>query len=306
MDDVAHGFLDRKRILIVGAGYLGGTVARRAVAAGAQVTALTRRPEQASRLVEGGAMPVVADLETDSWHDKITTEPDLILNCVGAGHTGLSGYRRSYVDGFRSLLDWGRKTNCSSRLIYTSSTSVYLQDGGVRVDESAPVGHGNERGSCLIEAEQLAAQWPGPTTVLRLAGLYGPGRHHLLDELRRGAPELSGPGDRHLNLIHVDDATSAIVHVWRDQQDPVRYYNVADDSATPKVQLVEWLARRVGCAVPAFSENCAAARRFGPRDRIIANDRLKRELGWCPDYPSFREGYQAIFTDEAVVPEAGG
>lgn len=275
-----------------GAGYLGTAVIERALAAGARVCALTRNAARAADLAARGVEVITDDLAASSWHERVPPRPDFVLNCVGAGGGGLAGYRRSYVDGLRSILAWATGAGGGGALVYTSSTAVYPQSGGVTVDESAGLDGADERGRILREAEELASSWPGPATVLRLAGLYGPGRHHLLDTLRTGAATVAGRGDHRLNLVHRDDAVSAILAAWAQPASAAgAVFNVADDGATPKAEVVTWLARRLGRAVPEFTGVAVAGRRPDPPDRVVSNARLKARLAWTPRYPTFREGY---------------
>jgi nucleoside-diphosphate-sugar epimerase len=241
-----------------------------------------------------------------------------VLNSVGSGGGGLAGYRRSYADGMRSALAWAERGGAAAggTLVWTSSTSVYPQDGGATVDETAATG-GSERAEILLEAETLALRWgaaapvggldvggvPSPRLagarrafVLRLAGIYGPGRHHLLDQLRSGAAEIAGRGEHRLNLAHRDDICAA---VWAAFVAPPAVadgvFNVADDAPVTKSEVVAWLAARLGVAVPRFTgEPAAGARRTVTPDRVIANGKIRRELGWPLRFPSFREGYAAI------------
>ena len=283
--------------MIFGAGYVGVEVARQAVARGMRVTALTRNATNAEALRELGATALVADLAEKSWHDHpaLVGGAEFALNCVSSGGGGPAGYRRSYVDGMRSVLAWTGRAPVGT-LVYTSSTSVYPQDGGVRVDETAPTEGASENAQILREAENLLRGWDGGRSfVLRLAGIYGPQRHHLLDQLREGSGVVAGRGDHHLNLIHRDDIAGA---VWAAFGAPTEVkggvFNVADDGAAPKAEVVAWLAARLGVPVPIFTGAPATGRRLITPDRVIANDTLKRVLGWRPLYATFREGYDAI------------
>lgn len=298
MSTDAHGFLRGKRLVIFGAGYVGAALARRALQAGASVTALTRNPVTAAALAESGAQAVIADLAADDWHDRIPADAPLVVNCVASGGGGPEAYRRSYVDGLASILRWVRRSDRPGALAYTSSTSVYPQDGGVRVDETAPTGPAEGNAAVLLEAEQRALAWPGRATVLRLAGIYGPGRHHLLDQLRTGTDAVPGVGGYHLNLIHRDDIVEALVcALGAGDTGAERIFNVADDGAATKAEVMAWLAGRLGRPAPTFSGEPAPGRRRITPDRIIANDRLKRVLGWRPRYPTFREGYAALLAE---------
>lgn len=286
-----------KRLVVLGAGYVGAAVARQAVARGLRVTALTRNADSARALADAGVETVVADLTGDDWHGRVAGGADFILNSVGSGGDGLAGYRRSYVDGMRSALAWSERggVEAGGTLVWTSSTAVYPQDGGVTVDEAAATG-GSERAEILLEAETLAARWPGRSFVLRLAGIYGPGRHHLLDQLRAGAAELPGRGEHRLNLVHRDDICGAI---WAALAAPAAVtggiFNVADGAPATKAEVVAWLAARLIVAAPRFTgEAAVGTRRAVTPDRVIANGNIRRELGWRPRFPSFREGYAEI------------
>ncbi|MCF3648699.1 NAD-dependent epimerase/dehydratase family protein [Synoicihabitans lomoniglobus] len=291
----AHGFLQGMQLFVVGAGYVGRRVATAALRAGASVTALTRNPATAESLRAQGVGVIVADLATDSWHTQAPGNPDFVLNCVSSGGGGIAGYEHSYLNGARSLRRWGESLSRPGHLIYTGSTSVYLQDGGVTVDESMPAESGEPRARILRDTEDTLRSWPGPWTLLRLAGIYGPGRHHLLDGLRTRHPTVPGRGGHHLNLIHVDDIASAIIAAWaQPKASATRVFNVADNSRATKADVVTWLADRLGQTTPPFTGISAPGRRAHMPDRIISNDLLKRTLGWSPQYPTFREGYAAI------------
>jgi len=290
-----HGFKG-KHLAVLGAGYVGAEVVRQALARGLRVTALTRNPEKAAALRALGAEAVVADLAETGWHahPALAGGADFALDCVSSGGGGEDGYRRSYVGGMRSVLAWARRAPVG-RIVYTSSTSVYPQSGGARVDETAPTDGAAGSGRILLEAEALLRAWDGRGVVLRLAGIYGPGRHYLLDGLREGSGRVAGLGGHRLNLIHRDDIAGA---VWAALAAPPRVgdgiFTVADDGAAPKAEVVNWLAARLGLPPPVFTGEPAAGRRAITPDRVIANDKLKRVLGWRPLYPTFREGYTAI------------
>lgn len=285
-----------RHLVILGAGYVGGEVARQAATRGLRVTALTRNAEKARVLADAGVNVIVDDLAADTWHARLPEGADFVLNCVSSGGGGPAGYRHSYVEGMKSVLAWAAKGPVGT-ILYTGSTSVYPQDGGVRVDEEASVEETRAAGSPLVEAEDLLLGWKGGARrfVLRLAGIYGPGRHYLVDQLRDGSGEVAGRGDHRLNLIHRDDITAA---VWSVLAAPAGVtggvFNVADDGAAPKAEIAEFLAARLGVAMPRFTGEPASGRRRVTPDRVISNEKIKRVLGWHPLYPTYREGYAAI------------
>jgi len=294
--------LHDKRLVIFGCGYVGSALARAVVAAGASVEALTRNPEKAAALREAGlAKVVVADLSTDTWHGQIVGGADFVVNCVSSG--GPDAYRQSYVGGMHSVLAWAAKGAAPvETFVYTSSTSVYPQGGGVIVDESAPAEGASPNGAIIRESEALLQHAPASAVrrhfILRLAGIYGPGRHHLLDQLRAGADQLGGSGAHRLNLAHRDDIVAAILAgLGAPATVGSGLFNVADSAPALRAEVVAWLAARLGRPVPGFDGSATTRRGGAPMpDRIISNARIQQVLGWRPQYPDYRAGYEKLLS----------
>jgi nucleoside-diphosphate-sugar epimerase len=292
--------LANQRLVIFGCGYVGSAVARAALAAGAQVEALTRNGEKAAALRAAGLTNVVvADLAATDWHGAVAGGADFVLNTVSSG--GPENYRRSYVDGMRSILAWAaRGSRPIGTFVYTSSTAVYPQGGGVSVDETAEASGGTPNGAIMRESEHLLEAVPAAVCarwfILRLAGIYGPGRHHLLDQLRTGTPTLNGSGGHRLNLAHRDDIVAAILACLAAPAGiGSGIFNVADDAPALRREVVGWLAGQIGRAVPAFDGSTTSRRGGLPMpDRSIANAKLKRVLGWTPRYADYRAGFGEI------------
>ncbi len=295
-------FLHGKRLVIFGCGYVGSALARAAVAAGASVEALTRNPEKAAALRAAGlARVVVADLSTAAWHGQIAAGADFVVNCVSSG--GPDAYRQSYVGGMQSVLAWAAKgPGPVGTLVYTSSTSVYPQGDGRVVDETMPAEGATSNGAIIRESEALLQQAPASAVcrhfILRLAGIYGPGRHHLLDQLRAGAGQLGGSGAHRLNLAHRDDIVSAILACLRSPATVGSdLFNVADSAPALRSEVVGWLAARLGRPVPGFDGSATTRRGGAPMpDRIISNARIQAVLGWRPQYPDYRAGYEKLLS----------
>jgi nucleoside-diphosphate-sugar epimerase len=288
------GNSEKRRLAIFGCGYVGGELARQAMARGFEVTALTRNATTGDALRNAGIHMVAADLATDDWHSEMTGPFDHVLNAVSSGGAGLAGYERSYVGGMQSIQRWAQATGPHGTFVYTSSTSVYPQDGGMRVPETCSTEGAGERAQILLKAEKLAETMAFQRVfILRLAGIYGPGRHHVLDQVRTG--EISGRGDHRLNLVHRDDIVSAIWAAFSASAEiEGGIFNVADDGAPTKVDLADYLAGELGLPPPRFTGIPVGARRAMTPDRVIENTRLKRVLGWSPQYPTFREGYKKM------------
>ena len=148
--------------------------------------------------------------------------------------------------------------------------------------EADAVGGAAETTQALIEAEQVAAAWPGAATVLRLAGIYGPGRTHLIEQVRSG--EVAGRPDMHLNLIYQDDIVAGLwaafgEAVGRAAGAKAKVLNLADEGAATKGEVAAWLAERLGLAMPRFTGLPAGGRRAVTPDRIVEASRARAELG---------------------------
>lgn len=287
-------------IAILGAGYVGSELARLAIARGWRVAALTRNPEKAAALRALGCAQVVeADLAGDAWQAEMGGRFSFVVNCTSPGGGGIEGYRRSCVGGMESVGRWLAKM-APGTVVYTSSTGVYPQGDGARVDESAPTESGGGRGGLLRTAESIlegaavAAGWRW--FVLRLAGIYGPGRHHLLDRLRAGGAVRGDPAVR-LNLIHRDDVCSAILACLEaNAQVALGTFNLSDNSPHTRGEVAAWLARELGLPEPRFEDEPAAGP-FGRRktpDRVITAGRIRDALGWAPRHTDFRSGFVEI------------
>ena len=287
--------------MIFGCGYVGSALAKHCLAKGVRVGALTRNAEKAEGLKAMGVSKVVlGDLDATDWHSELKQSYEVVVNCVSSAGGGIDGYRKSYLEGQASILRWadGRSIR---RYLYTSSTSVYPQDGGIEVDESADTRAAPETGKVILQSEQLieaAAAKFERWFVLRLAGIYGPGRHYLLDQLKNGVGVIPGSGDHTLNLIHLDDIVSALCAAMTTNQAASGIYNIADNTPSLKHELLEWLAAELDLPPPQFDPANVSPRlaRRGGRmpDRRILNAKARAQLGWSPKYPSFREGYRRL------------
>ncbi len=290
--------------VIFGCGYVGGELARRLVERGVRVAALTRNPETAGALRSMGLSEVVeAELQTKDWHAALRGDYEAVVNCVSSAGGGLEGYRRSYLEGQVSILDWLGPRRLR-RYLYTGSTSVYPQDDGGWVDERADTSQAPPTGRVLLESEALlraldprrVERW----YVFRLSGIYGPGRHYLIDQVREHAEApIPGRGDYALNMIHRDDVVSALLRALDPESSaPSGIYNLSDDRPATKEAVVRWLAGQLGRPAPGFDPSQVPPRlaRRGGRmpDRRISNAKAKRAFGWTPRYDSFEAGYRGL------------
>ena len=302
-------------MLILGCGYLGTALAQSTLGAGQAVLALTRSEARAGDLRAFGLGRVVAaDIATDDWHGQFSPAGESIVFCVAPSRAGEDGYRHSFVEGAKSIGRWLANSAAigqdpARELVFTSSTSVYPQSDGGWVDEASPVDAQQlgPAGRLLRETEEVLRALPPRLIrrvwILRLAGLYGPQRHHLLDALRAGESTFPGNGENWVNLLHRDDAVRAIqACLAAPAEIPGGVFNIADDEPVRKRDLMAWLAEQLGrnsadlkfdSKVPARSRHRQNAAGKTP-NRRVSNARFKNTIRWnCISY-SYRVGYMGI------------
>jgi nucleoside-diphosphate-sugar epimerase len=287
--------------LIFGCGYLGHRVAMRWLAKGDQVYAVTRRAERLAIWYSEGLKPIVADV-TEALTLGNLPEVDTVLYAVGPDTVSGQTQEAICVDGLRNVLNALPTT--FRRFIYISSTGVYGDAGGEWVDEETPCYPQRAGGKACLAAEGLLDAHPfaDRAVVLRLAGLYGPGRIPRQDALRAGQA-IDAPQDGFLNLIHVDDAVEAVLASAEADLRLPRRYLIADGAPVERREYYAELARLLGAPPPVFrlptAETPAHAR--AAADKRISNARMLAELRVTLRYPSYREGLRAIVAGMPVV-----
>ncbi len=284
------------RVLIVGCGYVGLPLGIELVGQGHEVFGLRRSRARESELVAGGLKPLAADLTRPEDLAKLPPSFDWVVNTVSSSKGGADAYREVYLHGTRNLLEWLR-TAPPKQFVYTSSTSVYGQNDGSLVKETSPTEPASVTSRLLVEAEKLlleaARTRQFPAVILRVAGIYGPGRGHLFLQYLRHEAKIAGHGERLINMVHRDDLVGAIVAALK-QGRPGEIYNVVDDEPVAQIQFFRWLAEALGNWMPPFAaETEEAERKRGRTDKRVSNRKLKRELGYQFKYPTFRQGYAA-------------
>jgi nucleoside-diphosphate-sugar epimerase len=287
------------RVLIVGPGYVGLELGRQLVGRGHKVSGLRRGGDAAGEMRAAGMKPVVGDITVPASLGEWSPGYDWVVNCVSSSHGGADDYRRVYLQGARHLLDRLAKTP-PVRFVYTSSTGVYGQNDGSLVDETSPTEPPAETSRVLVEAEQAylaaARKLNFPAVVLRVAGIYGPGRSWYLRQFLAGEARIEGEGRRALNMIHRDDVAGCIIAAL-ERGRPGEIYNAVDDEPVAQCDFLSWLAERLGRAVPGrVPESTDSLRKRGVTNKRVSNRKLKTELGYSFRYPTFREGYEREIT----------
>jgi nucleoside-diphosphate-sugar epimerase len=272
-----------ERILLAGCGDLGERVAQRLRAHGDEVWALRRRPPARGM---HGIHGLRGDLTDPASLRELPAGITRLVYLPAPATRDKAAYRAIFVDGLRHLLDALDRRKLA-RVLFVSSSAVYGEHDGDWVDEATPTDPPGFNGAVLLEAEQWLAEQSLPSTVLRLAGLYGPGRLQLIERLRAGQLRVPRETPHWANRIHVDDAAAAIAHLLQ-LKSPQPLYLGVDDTPMPLDELYDFLAALIDAPLPA--EGAAPA---GVGSKRLRNARL-RASGWAPQWPDAREGYAAL------------
>ena len=286
-----------RNAFVFGCGFLGKRVGTALINQGWTVGTLTRSKDKGRELAAKGFKPIVGD-----WTDSrvVTQIPatDLVLFAVGYDRKGGQSRHDVYVGGLKNVLP---AISPRSRVVYVSTTGVFHQSGGVSVDEMSPAKPLSDGGRAHLRAESAllnhrrrqthdAGQYGlAPTVILRLAGLYGPGRVPNMAAIGRGEPIAADPNS-YLNLIHVEDAVSSVLAAWRHPH-PQSLYLVSDGRPVRRGDYYGFLAEQLDAPGPVFAKPSASGRAGG--SKRIDNRAMRKDLVAELAYPSYREGLKA-------------
>lgn len=282
---------DSLRTLVFGCGYLGQSVAKKAAFSGQKVWGSTRNADKATALRSEGIEPVIAD-----WTDRGTLcdlpPVDQILVAVSYDRHSDQSRHDAQVGGLRNLLE---VISPETHVCYISTTGVYHQTDGDWVDEDSPTQPTREAAQVHLQAEQLLQQLRPKSawTILRLAGIYGPGRVPRSADVIAGRP-IASPEDGFLNLIHVEDAARAVLAAW--SQSRRRLFVVSDDCPVRRGEFYREIARQCHSPAPTFiapADDAPVSMRSESNKRV-RNHRMKHDLVAQLRFPTYREGLAGI------------
>jgi len=184
---------------------------------------------------------------------------------------------------------------------YLSSTGVYGDARGAWVDEGAIVGTGrrNARTQADLDWQALDPPLDSRVHVLRLPGIYGPGRS-ALDRVREGSAKRIAMPDQVFSRVHVDDIAGGVIASFAG---PAGVYNLADDLPCSQNLVIEAACRLLHAPLPPLQTLEEAnlspmALGFYAENRRVANGKAKRLLGWELRYPDYEAGLAAILARE--------
>ena len=312
------GMKDNTDVLVVGTGYLGRVVAQMSRRNGQRVYATTRRKSRFDSLAADQLLPVQFDWTLPSTYRNLPTSQlsasplsasPRVLIAVSYDRNSPRSRYESQVGGLGNLL---RLLPADARIVYISTTGVYHQTDGRWVDETSPTHPTGLGGRVHLQAEQLLHSMRpfAPWNILRLAGIYGPGRVPRAADVVAGRP-IASPELGFLNLIHVHDAARAVLASWdRLGQTSMgqakgsealaavrpglqsRLYVVGDDAPVVRGDFYREIAAQTHSPPPEFIAPPADApvRMRSNSNKRVWNRKLRRELLTTLVYPDYRCG----------------
>ena len=277
--------------LVIGCGFLGLPLAHFWQSSGDEVFATTRSEDRAAAFSDSGLRPLVLDTTDQPTLSQLRElKLDTVVVAVGMDRSKYSSVHDVYVGGLRNVLEnFGENVG---QLIYVSSTGVYGDFGGDWVDESSPTNPLRDGGKACLAAEQLlqGSRLADRSTILRMAGLYGNDRVPTRKTVEsKQWDKLSPQG--YLNLIHVDDAVSAVC-VAADQNCAKETFLVADSNPTLRRDYYQYLADRFGLGPIPWDGSAPDPNARGAASKRISNKKLLEKTGLVLKHPDFRSGLE--------------
>jgi nucleoside-diphosphate-sugar epimerase len=269
------------KLLLCGHGYLGQAISRDFLAAGWEVTALSREGDPTSSPPE-----LACDISSAIDVSGLEAAPDFIVHCASSGRGGAEAYRSVYWEGCRNLLHRFPGTP----LLFTSSTSVYAQTDGSEVTEESPADPDRETGRILRETEELVLSKGG--IITRLSGIYGPGRSVILKKFLSGDAMIEEDGRRYLNQIHRDDAASGILHLATTSANRPQIYNLSDSRPLTQIECYQAMSELLDRPLPPSGPRDPDRKR-GWTHKRVSNAKLLA-TGWEPRFPCFLDAISSV------------
>jgi len=288
----------RPVLLIVGCGDIGLRVAA-LLRARWRVLALTSTATRREALRAAGVVPLQGDLDRPDSLARLAGLADAVLHLAPPPATGVNDPRTA------RLIHALARSARLGRLVYASTSGVYGDCGGERVDETRPLAPATDRARRRVDAEarlRIFGRSAGVVvTALRIPGIYALDRAggDPRERLGRGTPVLAAADDVYTNHIHADDlARACVAALYRGR--PQRAVNAGDDSELRVGDYFDLAADLHGLARPQRLSRDQAARTLSPlqmsflgESRRLVNRRLKEELGLVLRHPTVAEGLRA-------------
>lgn len=268
-------------VTIIGCGYVGRAVAQLWQQQGLVVTATTTTPERIPELSAVANRAVVVQGKDAAGLSELLADQQTVLLSVGA--KGPAFYEEAYLTTAKTLVEVLRHNTSVQQLIYTGSYAVYGDQQGDWVTETTPTAPANQNGQILAETEQVllnAATDRLKVCVLRLGGIYGPGRELIKIFGRAAGTTRPGDGTDPSNWIHVDDIVGAIEFVRLHQLAGI--YNLVQDVPLTTGELFKRLFAQHQLPAVQWDATQPSARPYNAR---VSNQKL-RAAGYQLQHPA--------------------
>ncbi|RJN32364.1 NAD(P)H-binding protein [Nesterenkonia natronophila] len=264
-------------VLLAGCGDLGAHVGQLLTRSGHRVTGVRRNP-QTARV----PFPVIGMDLADPGTKQLPAVHAVVI-ALTADTYDAAGYERAYRQTLRGLAK--ALPEAPERVVLVSSTGALGEHDGQVVTEKTEPRPERATGKVLLAAERDVQEIFEAVTVLRAAGIYGPGRTRTIDQVLRGSPV---DHQRITNRIHRDDLSAVIVRLLETEDAPALLHGV-DTEPAPLGRVVEFVAGLLNVPVP---EDSGSGR---PHGKTLDGTALQRFLGEHPlQFPTYREGYAAL------------
>lgn len=276
------------KVLIIGCGDLGTKIATDLQSLAYEVIGLRVSDQQ----LPANIMRIQADVTQPETLSKLEQiQPDYLIYCVaGSAKTSLDvddNYRLHYVEGLRNVLATQQANPHLKHVFFVSSTRVYGQKTEAIIDETITAVATDAGGERLLEAENLIKNFPCGATVLRLSGIYGPGRTRMIKLAEQ--QDLWPAQNGWTNRIYRDDAAAFIVYLIKllqQQKTIADCYIVTDNQPTTQYQTLKWIADQKHQIVDVMPLPVLGGKR-------LSNQRML-QTGFILHYPDYQVGYAAL------------
>ena len=280
--------MNKLNVLIAGCGDVGCELARQLINTNCFSVWGLRRNTSA---LPTGVNPIAGDLFQSQTLGQWPERLDYLVYAAATDGSSEKQYRRAYVHGLHNVLHrLSTQKHPPRRVFFTSSTSTFHQNNGEWVDETSATEPINFNGQIMLAAEDLLQRSPFPSTAIRFAGIYGPGRHYLTDRVLRGEGCPKEPVV-FSNRIHQKDCAGIIAHLIRRDMDQLPVddlYLGVDCKPTATFDVLQWLGQQLDVSLDNVNYPAPArGNRRCSNQRIIA-------AGYTFFYPDFQSGFASL------------
>ncbi|GAA5627259.1 protein YeeZ [Brucella sp. NBRC 12953] len=285
------------RIFLFGAGYSARAFSRLMTGEAERIDGTTRNEQKFPLLEKSGIAPIIFDGET--------APPDLIDRLAKSTHVVISISPRESGDPSLAIVEEAlrRPGNTIRWIGYLSTVGVYGNHDGNWIDETAPLAPTSRRSLERVEAESaweaLSERHGTPVALLRLSGIYGPGRNAFVN-LERGTARRIIKDGQVFNRIHVDDIAGSLRFLAGTNSGGA--FNITDSEPAPPQDVVAYAAELMGVAIPPEipfeqADLTPMGRSFYGENKRVSNLRIKA-LGYDFIYPDYKAAFSAMWQDD--------